>query len=69
MIGCFNCPITGVRLQVFDYRCPITGIRLQLYRVISEIKAGDVPITFEEIVMVVIIDCSSQYLMVKSFIL
>ena len=68
MIGCFNCPITGVRLQVFDYRCPITGIRLQLYRVISEIKAGDVPITFEEIV-VVIIDCSSRYLMVKSYIL
>ena len=55
MIGCFN--------------CPITGIRLQLYRVISEIKAGDVPITFEEIVMVVIIDCSSRFLMVKSYIL
>ena len=68
MIGCFNCPITGVRLQVFDYRCPITGIRLQMYRVISEIKAGDVSITFEEIV-VVIIDCSSRYLMVKSYIL
>ena len=54
MIGCFN--------------CPITGIRLQLYRVIGEIKAGDVPITFEEIVMVVIVDCSSQYLMVKFYI-
>ena len=47
MIGCFNCLITGVRLQ------PI--VQLQLCRVISGIhKGADAPITFEEIVMVMI---------------
>ena len=48
MIGCLNCPITGVRLQ--------PNVRLQLYRVISELKykAADAAITFEEIVMIVI---------------
>ena len=46
MIGCFNCLITDVRFQ------PI--VRLQLYRMISENEAADAPITFEEIVVVII---------------
>ena len=39
MVGCFNCPITGVRLQ--------PTVRLQLFRMISEKKkkAATAPIT------------------------
>ena len=51
MIGCFNCPLTGVQLQ--------PTVRLQLYRMISENGAADAPITFEEIVMVMIMDVIS----------
>ena len=46
MIGCFNCPITGVRLQ--------PTVRLQLYRMISVNEAANAPIIFEEFVMVMI---------------
>ena len=48
MIGCFNCPITGVRLQpTVD-----NTVRLQLYRGLVIHKAADAPITFKEIVKV-----------------
>ena len=45
MIGCFN-----------DYSQQSDNtVRLQLYKMISEKKAAPTPITFEEIVMVMII--------------
>ena len=49
MIGCFNCPITvvrlqlAVRLQLFDYNCTEW---LVIY------KAADAPIAFQEILMI-----------------
>ena len=44
MIGCFNCPITGVRLQpTVRFHCPMT---------IVQNKAANTPIAYEEIVMV-----------------
>ena len=47
MIGCFNCPGTGIRLQ--------PTVRLQLYRMISKKNEGaNAPIIFEEFVMVMI---------------
>ena len=47
MIGCFNCPITGVRLRpTVRLHCPIT--------ILQKNKTATVPITFEEIVMVMI---------------
>ena len=46
MIGLCNCPITGVRLQ--------PTVRLQLCRLINANTAVYSPITFEEIVMVMI---------------
>ena len=51
MIGCFNSPLTGVQLQ--------PTVRLQLYRRLVKNGAADVPITFEEIVMVMITDVIS----------
>ena len=50
MIGCFGCLITDVQLQ--------PTVRLQLYRRISKNEGANAPITFEEIVMVVI-TCSN----------
>ena len=48
MIGCFNCPITGVRLQPTS--------RLQLSKMISEKnKPANAAITFEVIVMVMVL--------------
>ena len=53
MIGCFNCLITSV--QVSDYsQLSNCYVRLQLRRIISENKAANAPITFEEIVTVMI---------------
>ena len=46
MIGCFNCPVIGVRSR------PI--VRLHLYIIIRENKATNGPITSEEIVMIMI---------------
>ena len=46
MIGLCNCPITGVRLQ--------PNVRLQLCRLINANTAVYAPITFAEIVMVMI---------------
>ena len=46
MIGSCNCPITGIQLQ--------PTIRLHLYRLIRANTAVYAPITFEEIVIVMI---------------
>ena len=46
MIGCFNCPIAGIRLQ--------PTVRLQLCKLLVKCKAADAPIPFEEFVMVMI---------------
>ena len=46
IIGCFDCPITGVRLQ--------PTVLLQLNRMINKNEAANASITFEEIVMVMI---------------
>ena len=46
MIGCFNYPIVGVKLQ--------PPVWLQPYRMIVKNKAANAPITFEKIVMVMI---------------
>ena len=44
MIGCFNCPITGVRLQpTVRLHCPMTTVQN---------KKAYTPIAYEEIVMV-----------------
>ena len=44
MIGCFNCPITGVRLQpTVRLHCPMTTVQN---------KKANTPIAYEEIVMV-----------------
>ena len=46
MIGCFNCPITANSpITLFDYNCT---------KCLVKKKAAPTPITFEEIVMVMI---------------
>ena len=55
MIGCFNCPITGVRLQPSDYsQLSHHTVQLHLYRVIVKYKAAGAPIKFVEIVTIMI---------------
>ena len=60
MIGYFSSPITDVRLQMSDYRCPITAncpITLSNYNSAEWLvknKAANAPITFQEIVTVMI---------------
>ena len=52
MIGSCNCPITGVRLQpTVRLHCPITTLQVNLLEQTTAIHA---PITFEEIVIVMI---------------
>ena len=49
---CFNCPMTGGRLQ--------PTVRLQLYRMIRENEVANAPITFEEFVMFMISDVITE---------
>ena len=51
MIGCFNCPITGFWLQVSDYS-QLSNYNSTEWLVKN--KAANAPITFEEILMVMI---------------
>ena len=52
MIGSCNCLITGVRLQpTVRFHCPITTLQINKSKVNKAIYA---PITFEEIVIVMI---------------
>ena len=42
-------------LSIIDcFNCPMTGVRLQLYRMIRENEVANSPITFEEFVMFMI---------------
>ena len=51
IIGLCNCPITGVRLQpTVRLHCPIKTLQI----ILMQNTAVYVPITFEEIVMVMI---------------
>ena len=52
MIGLCNCPITGVRLEpTVRLHCPFTTLQIKL----MQNTAVNAPISFEEIVMVMII--------------